>query len=301
MPATLCADGVRLLGLGAAELASAGGHGGASSACGGRLLMRRAALGGAALGSAAAATIVLTIGGGALAVAAAMAAPSDRRQQAAQATRRGMELFRKGDIAASLAEFDCVLELDLAQRPYLWQRGLSLYYAARFEEGAAQFRDDVAVNPNDTEEAIWAYLCEAQSKSPKEAQEKILQVGQDPRPVMRIAYELFKGGGSTDELLKAAGNNTEGHDAFYAKLYAGLYHESQGNAAAARACITDAVHTSYAQRSGDYMASLARVHCSCRGWPITSSVEVLVVKVEGDAVRMGALALGLRLQLLKLK
>jgi hypothetical protein len=27
---------------------------------------------------------------------------------------------------------------------------------------AAQFRDDVAVNPNDTEESIWTFLCEAQ-------------------------------------------------------------------------------------------------------------------------------------------
>ena len=29
--------------------------------------------------------------------------------------------------------------------------GLSLYYADRFDEGAQQFRKDVAVNPNDTE------------------------------------------------------------------------------------------------------------------------------------------------------
>lgn len=40
-------------------------------------------------------------------------------------------------------------------RPYLWQRGLSLYYVGQYEEGAKQFRDDVAVNPNDTEESIW--------------------------------------------------------------------------------------------------------------------------------------------------
>ena len=36
--------------------------------------------------------------------------------------------------------------------PVLWQRGLSLYYAGRFDEGAAQFRRDVALNPGDTEE-----------------------------------------------------------------------------------------------------------------------------------------------------
>ena len=32
----------------------------------------------------------------------------------------------------------------------------------RFEEGAEQFRLDVAQNPNDTEESIWCFLCEAQ-------------------------------------------------------------------------------------------------------------------------------------------
>ena len=42
-----------------------------------------------------------------------------------------------------------------AKKPYLWQRGLSLYYAERFDECAEQFAVDVAVNPDDTEEQIW--------------------------------------------------------------------------------------------------------------------------------------------------
>ena len=40
-------------------------------------------------------------------------------------------------------------------------QGLSLYYLERYAEGAKQFRDDVAVNPNDTEESIWAFMCGA--------------------------------------------------------------------------------------------------------------------------------------------
>ncbi|XLT67653.1 hypothetical protein HN873_024092, partial [Arachis hypogaea] len=44
----------------------------------------------------------------------------------------------------------------------LRQRGFSLYYLDRFEEGAEQFQLDVAQNPNDTEESIWCFLCEAQ-------------------------------------------------------------------------------------------------------------------------------------------
>lgn len=35
---------------------------------------------------------------------------------------------------------------------------------------------DVAVNPNDTEESIWAFLCEAQLEGPEAARAKFLQV-----------------------------------------------------------------------------------------------------------------------------
>lgn len=46
----------------------------------------------------------------------------------------------------------------------------------RFEEGAEQFRIDVAQNPNDTEESIWCFLCEAQLYGPAEARKRFLEV-----------------------------------------------------------------------------------------------------------------------------
>ncbi len=45
-----------------------------------------------------------------------------------------------------------------------------------WEEGAQQFRDDVAVNPADTEEAIWAFMCEARLWGAERARECFLQV-----------------------------------------------------------------------------------------------------------------------------
>ncbi|KAM5583704.1 hypothetical protein ABKV19_003533, partial [Rosa sericea] len=63
-----------------------------------------------------------------------------------------------------------------------------------FEEGAEQFRIDVAQNPNDTEESIWYFLCEAQLYGIKEARERFHEVGRDPRPVMREDYNMFKDG-----------------------------------------------------------------------------------------------------------
>ena len=103
--------------------------------------------------------------------------------------RSGMRKFSdQGDIEGSIADFDAALAARPSMRPYLWQRGLSLYYVGTkeaLEEGAKQFRDDVAVNPNDTEESIWTFLCEAQLIGPEKAREQFLQVGRDSRPVMR--------------------------------------------------------------------------------------------------------------------
>jgi hypothetical protein len=80
-------------------------------------------------------------------------------------TRRGMAKFVQDDVDGSIADFDLVIQSSPRMEPYMWQRGLSLYYAERFVEGAEQFRKDVKVNPNDTEEAIWAFLCDARDPS----------------------------------------------------------------------------------------------------------------------------------------
>lgn len=64
------------------------------------------------------------------------------------------------------------------------------------------------------------------------------QVGRDPRPVMRAAYECFRSGAAPDAIAAAAGGDTQGHAAFYSQLYVGLWHEAEGNAAEAQAAIT---------------------------------------------------------------
>ena len=204
------------------------------------------------------------LGFAAAGLVAAGAARAMSTPDAGLLTRRGMAKFVKGDVEGSLEDFDTVLAIAPQQRPYLWQRGLSLYYVERYADGAKQFRDDVAVNPNDTEESIWALLCEAQLEGFAAAQAKMLVVGRDSRPVMRAAYELFQGVGSLEQLHAAAAGGP--HDAFYGGLYEGLYAEARGDAAAAKAAILAAVATPYAQGSGDYMAALARVHAQRRGW-----------------------------------
>ncbi|KAK2403167.1 Tetratricopeptide repeat (TPR) superfamily protein [Trifolium repens] len=175
---------------------------------------------------------------------------NNNTNEAILAIRRGMSLFKQGDVLGSVTEFDRAIELDPRQKAYLWQRGLSLYYLDRFEEGAEQFRIDVAQNPNDTEESI-SYGA--------------IYVGRDPRPVMRETYNMFKDGGDPEKLVAAFSNSRES-DYFYASLYAGLYYESQKENDAAKVHIVAACQSSYGQRSDDYMASLSKVHCLCRNW-----------------------------------
>lgn len=184
-------------------------------------------------------------------------------------TREGMSLFAANKVEESIAAYDQVISAQPSMKPYLWQRGLALYYADRFTDGAEQFAADVAVNPNDTEEQIWHLLCLAQVKSGlAAARQAALTVGTDRRPVMRAAQALFLGKTDASELQAFAQGNSGDGDKFYANLYLGLYGEATGDAAEARKRISQSVAGRYAKGSGasDPMVELAKVHLQRRGW-----------------------------------
>lgn len=174
--------------------------------------------------------------------------------------QRGMMQFKLGRIAASIADFDQAEQLNPALTPYLWQRGLSYYYAARFADGARQFEVDLQVNAQDVEETVWRYLCQAQLQDAQSAREALLAVRNDPRPVMATVYALFAGDCHPEALLTVASDRRE---RFYGHLYAGLYYEAERDAAGARHHITEAAAM---QVLDDYMGWLAIVHQSQRGW-----------------------------------
>uniref|UniRef100_A0A0D9Y7Z9 Uncharacterized protein n=1 Tax=Oryza glumipatula TaxID=40148 RepID=A0A0D9Y7Z9_9ORYZ len=175
----------------------------------------------------------------------------------------------RGDVAGSVAEFDRAIELDQRQKQYfivcqqcttgcnfaLFQiSGKGGFHSTSWTEGAEQFRLDVAANPNDTEESIWCFLCEAQLYGVDEARKRFLeaktsmpQVGLDSRSVMRKAYALFKDGGDAEKLASNFSSGSEG-EIFYSSLYT--------------------LDFTMNLRSGDYMASLALVHCECRNWTL---------------------------------
>ena len=170
---------------------------------------------------------------------------------------RAVAHFEAGRIAESAAEFDRLVKADPAGMPYLWQRGIVLYYAGRYADCRQQFERHRTVNPDDVENAAWHFLCVARAESPARARMALLPVGPDARVPMRQVYEMFRGAATPEEVVRAAGAQPAAQ--FYAQLYLGLYFEAMGDGRRALEHITAAAADRYA-RAGRYMHMVARVH-----------------------------------------
>ncbi len=176
--------------------------------------------------------------------------------------QRGMVYFKLAKIDESIQDFDQAENLDPAVKPYLWQRGLSYYYAKKYQLGAEQFEIDLTVNSQDVEETVWRYLCMAQLQGAEEARKTLLPVKNDPRRVMGKVYELFAGSCPPEDLLKTGKlDGKKGN--FYSHLYLGLYYEAEQNTELAKTYIVQAA-TQYPIE--DYMWNLAIVHQQLRQW-----------------------------------
>lgn len=198
---------------------------------------------------------------------------------------RAMQKFERNDVEGATMDFDALIAKSPGSKPYLWQRGIALYYVDEFREAEKQFREDVRVNPNDTEEAAWAFLSQmrkggeddaSSSSSLKKAREEFVELaGRDSRKVMGSVLRLYKTGDeeakkTLESLSKKPADSTQSaSDAFYASLYLGLYSEALGNAEEAKYWVKKANGTPYGQRaSGDFMTSVAKVHLARRKWDV---------------------------------
>lgn len=175
--------------------------------------------------------------------------------------QRGMVNFKLAKVSESIQDFDQAEKLEPTLTPYLWQRGLSFYYAERFAEGARQFEVDLSVNAQDVEETIWRYLCIARLEGVTQARNSLLVVRNDPRLVMRAIYDLFAGNCTPEDVL-SVGQKEGKRGRFYSHLYIGLYYEAESDTEHSKNYIVKAVNEF---QLDDYMWYLARVHQRLRG------------------------------------
>ena len=184
-------------------------------------------------------------------------------QPSAYFSQRGAAAFCRNQLTESCEAFDDVIALAPRYRASMWQRGISLYYCERLTEGMEQFELDVTQNPNDTEEMIWHFICNARERAKTvgaaravaAARAELLHVGAEYRPVMRAAGELYKGvrplrslpslviyrpifekllvaqTGTEAQLLEMATGGPDSNPYFYTHLYLGLWYEAAGDAA----------------------------------------------------------------------
>src|SRR5438309_431292 len=179
--------------------------------------------------------------------------------------RRPNHLRRSaGRVKESAADFDKFLELSPDQAPKLWQRGISLYYAGRYEDGQRQFELHQTINRNDVENAVWHFLCVARRAGIDKARAALLKIENDPRVPMMQIYALYAGKGSAEDVMKAATTgkpspNELNERLFYAHLYLGLYFDVAGNEKMAREHIVQAAELF---KVDNYMGDVARIHAA---------------------------------------
>jgi len=191
----------------------------------------------------------------------------DPNLSSTQLVQAGMRSFSKGDLGTSVELFDEAKNKMPDLENYLWQRGLSLYYMNEYDKCADQFKRDVIVNKDDTEEAVWNLACQTQSnyeqgkgdKSLDLARKNILTIQNDRRPIMNTVYNVFKGTLPEEKLIEEQGDKDDSSiNYFYSKLYQSLFKDIKQDKESGLTLMKEALDSKYAKLSNDYMITLAR-------------------------------------------
>ncbi|QDT03909.1 lipoprotein NlpI [Rubripirellula lacrimiformis] len=198
-----------------------------------------------------------------LATAAADAMITDYGDDVQAIAAAGDIYLRSGKVQKSVRQFDRLVNRQPSQMPYLWQRGIALYFAGKYDEAADQFAKHRRVNPNDVENAAWHFLCIAKDQSPEKAKQMVLPAPGDGREPMNEVLAMLSSGDTQsvrariDQVHRdSPGSRSAKEATFYGELYLGLYADAWGDLAEAKARMDAACRDT----PPHYMGDVARVY-----------------------------------------
>ena len=175
---------------------------------------------------------------------------------------RGSANFMLGRIKESLCGLRRILQLEPKAASQHWRRGITCYYAGKFDDGRKQFEAYERVDGNDVENVVWRAMCVARKDGFEKSQTTMAKVGIDRRVPMMTIYQMFKGGATPEDVMKVSEHDAPNEDehkqrTFYAHLYIGLYSEIKGDKVATKEHLKKAVAI---YPRGPYMWGVARTH-----------------------------------------
>jgi lipoprotein NlpI len=151
---------------------------------------------------------------------------------------RGELHFLNADFEKAVSDFDEMIKLTPNTAPYLWQRGLALYYTGEYQKGVDQFELHQKVNSQDVENAVWHFLCVARLDGVDQARKRLIKISADTRVPMKQIHDHYAGTGTVADVLAAARKRDDRAkklnpkakqtSTYYAYLYIGLYYEVSG-------------------------------------------------------------------------
>lgn len=168
-------------------------------------------------------------------------------------------LLRGGKADESIPHYETAIKQSPDMRPYLWQYGIALFFAGRFDDGRELFEAHRRVNPNDVENAAWHFLCEAKANDIDSARKLLLPAPGDRRVPMSEILDRLPGGDATkiEAAVNAIDHPMSKQSArFYADLYLGLIADAENKPDEALRFMTRAAETPMTH----YMADVARVY-----------------------------------------
>jgi tetratricopeptide (TPR) repeat protein len=181
-------------------------------------------------------------------------------------SKRGDLHFYLADFDKAVADYQKMIELDPKQQDNHWRLGLAYYLEGDFPKAAEQFEKDFKYDDVDRENGLWHFLARAGIDGIGSAQLQMLRYSKpDPREPMNALYDLYSGVTKTEEFFRGIqqrGLMTNQQVLFYARLYAGIFEDLNGNREQAKKFLGMAANSEWGRKTSggsSFMWQIARI------------------------------------------